>query len=282
VNQVYIHNLFVILPLCITSDPRQIDDPQKYSTSVTLACPHCSLGIIHRLPAFPFPQGAVPSFTIYDDILTFSQAFRSERASWRAVVQLNVVRSIRLILDAMSEAQASSLSHSWDSSSASPSTSTNYPTLTPEHLKLKMRLSPLQQVEEILLRRLRPAGSAELEATQLSSARNLPYAGNNSTEVVINSSAPWKNAFSRLLASTTTRSSFESSQDIDFDDPQDPGVVLHACADDMTRLWNDPTVRELLRVRNIRLEDMAGLYAHCFSAGSRTDMLTAFWIHWIG
>jgi guanine nucleotide-binding protein alpha-1 subunit len=194
-----------------------------------------------------------------------SQAFRSERASWRAVVQLNVVRSIRLILDAMSEAQASSVSQLGSSSASSKTL--KYPTLTPEHFKLKMRLSPLQQVEEILLRRLRPTGSAELEATQLSSTTNLPYTGrtrNNSAEIVVNSSTPWKNAFSRLLSSATARSSLESSQGIDFDDPQDPGVVLHACADDMIRLWNDPTVKELLRVRKTRLEDMAGLYAYGF------------------
>lgn len=133
-----------------------------------------------------------------------------------------------------------------------------------------MRLSPLQQVEEILLRRLRPAGSVELEATQLFPGTNLPYTtarARTTTEIVINSSAPWKNAFNRLLSSTTTRSSFEGSQDIDFDDPQDPGVILHACADDMIQLWNDQTVRDLLRVQKIRLEDMAGLYADGFFGG---------------
>lgn len=51
----------------------------------------------------------------------------------------------------------------------------------------------------------------------------------------------------------------ESSQDIDFDDPSDPGVILHACSDDMIRLWNDTTVKKLLSLQRIRLEDMAGL-----------------------
>lgn len=164
----------------------------------------------------------------------------------------------------MSEAQAFPASQ-FAISSSSPTTPINYPVLTPEHLKLKMRLSPLQQVEEILLRRLRPPGSAELEATQLFPETNNSYntRARTATEIVINSSAPWKNAFNRLLSSTTNRSSFQSSQEIDFDDPQDPGVILHACADDMIRLWNDPTVRDLLRVQKIRLEDMAGLYVDC-------------------
>lgn len=136
-----------------------------------------------------------------------------------------------------------------------------YPKLTPEHLKLKMRLSPLQQVEEALLRRLTPVGSVEFEATHLSPVTNLPYSnrlGVAGGEVAVNSSAPWKTAFNRLMASTG-RSSFDSTQDIDFDDPKDPGVILNACAEDMIRLWNDPTVKEILSARNLRLEDLAGL-----------------------
>lgn len=136
-----------------------------------------------------------------------------------------------------------------------------YPKLTPEHLKLKMRLSPLQQVEEALLRRLTPAGSAEFEATRLSPVTNLQYSNRPGVvggEVAVNSSTPWKTAFNRLMASTA-RSSFDSAQEIDFDDPQDPGVILHACAEDMIRLWNDPTVKEILSARNLRLEDLAGL-----------------------
>ncbi|KAF8893912.1 guanine nucleotide binding protein, alpha subunit [Infundibulicybe gibba] len=196
-------------------------------------------------------------------LINSPKAFRTERASWRAVVQLNVVRSVRLILDAMSEAQAYSTRSSsspLSSRSPSPTSSQEYPPLSPEHLRLKMRLLPLQQVEEALLRRLTPAGSSEFEATHLSPVTNLPYSSRSATvkEVAVNSTAQWKGAFSRLLS--TTRTSFESSQDIDFDDPNDPGVILHACSEDMVRLWNDPTVKALLKMQKIRLEDMAGFF----------------------
>lgn len=177
-----------------------------------------------------------------------SKAFRTERVSWRAVVQLNVVRSIRLILGAMTEAQTLS------------DPASGYPTLTPEHLRLKMRLSPLQQVEEALLRKLTPAGSAEFEATHLSPLTNLPYStrgGNASTELALNSLTPWKAAFNRLI--TTTRSSLES-QDIDFNDPKDPGVIVHACKDDIAALWNDPSIKELLEMQKIRLQDLGGFF----------------------
>jgi guanine nucleotide-binding protein alpha-1 subunit len=130
-----------------------------------------------------------------------------------------------------------------------------------------MRLSPLQQVEEALLRRLTPAGSPEWEATRLAPVTNLPDpnllspanggAGRGRAEIAINSNAPWKNAFNKLMAGTN-RASFDS-QNIDFDDPQDPGYILSVCAEDMIKLWNDETIRTLLRAKKIRLQEKSGL-----------------------
>jgi hypothetical protein len=141
----------------------------------------------------------------------------------------------------------------------SPIPTPELPTLSPELLRLKMRLLPLQQVEENLLRRLSSAASSEFEATRLSPMTNVPYSSRagKHKEITVNSTSHWKDAFGRLLA--TARTSFQSSENIDFEDPNDPGVVLHACADDMIQLWNDPTIKALLSARKQRLEDMAGL-----------------------
>lgn len=38
-------------------------------------------------------------------------------------------------------------------------------------------------------------------------------------------------------------------------------VVMHQCRHDMMALWNDRTVREILKRRKIRLEESPGLYA---------------------
>ena len=160
-------------------------------------------------------------------------------------MQLNVVRSVRFILDTISEASHSTSQRSTDSL-----------IITPELLKLKMRLLPLQQVEESLLRKLRPAGSAEFEATRLSPITNKMSAG-KFRELAINSTTQWKGAFGRLIANS--RTSIESATDIDFEDPNDPGLILHACSEDIIKLWNDPTVKTLLKAQKIRLEDMGGL-----------------------
>lgn len=153
--------------------------------------------------------------------------------------------------------------------SISHSTNHSKFTLSPELLKLRMRLLPLQQVEETLLRKLTPAGSAEFEATHLSPITNLPYKArsggkqmNKFGELTVNSTMQWKVAFGKLIASA--RASIDSAADIDFDDPNDPGVVLNACAEDIIRLWEDPVVRQLLNAQKTPLEHMGGLFVDFF------------------
>jgi guanine nucleotide-binding protein subunit alpha len=89
---------------------------------------------------------------------------------------------------------------------------------------------------------------------------NLPYKLRQGKfrEIAINSTAQWKGAFGRLIA--TARASMDSGADIDFDDSNDPGVILNACAEDIIKLWNDPTVKILLKAQKIRLESMPGFF----------------------
>jgi len=182
------------------------------------------------------------------------KVFRTERASWRAIIQLNVVRSIHVILDVITRAQ---------NRAQGPSSSTDkVPELDTELAMLKMRLSPLLQVEEILMRRLSPAG--ETEPTHFASLNNMPYSERSRNlikEVAINSAMQWKEKFTRLVVNETE--SFDSEQLVDWDNPNDPGILLHACADDMKRLWTHPSVVDLLEKQNVRLEEMAGFFLDC-------------------
>lgn len=201
-------------------------------------------------------------------LMNSPKAFRDERASWRAVVQLNVVRSIRTILNALAEVHGSINTQSAYNESSRPSSPemdqhTERSSLNPELLKLKMRLSPLQHVEEALLRRLSPGGAIdpEYEATHLGDpSHGVPQGKVRRGEVAVLSNSQWKGAFGRLVA--TVRTSFDgAAMDADYHpDPNDPAVVLSACAEDMMRLWTDPTVQDILKSRNIRLEDKAGFF----------------------
>ncbi|KZT10357.1 G-alpha-domain-containing protein [Laetiporus sulphureus 93-53] len=206
-------------------------------------------------------------------LMNSPKAFRAERASWRAVIHLNVVRSIRLILEAMSDAHAAQVpgakfltSHSSTRASSSRSLldpdggiPRALPQLTAEHLKLKMRLSPLLQVEQALIRKLTPPGSAEFEATHLAQMSNVSYMDRmHAKEVAVNTTFAWKGIFSKFMSDT--RDSIDSREAIDWDDPEDPGRIIYACGEDMIRLWNDDTIQALLRAQNIRLEDQPGFF----------------------
>ncbi|KAJ6593621.1 guanine nucleotide-binding protein alpha-4 subunit [Mycena capillaripes] len=173
-------------------------------------------------------------------------AFKAERTSWRAVVHLNVVRSIRLIMSALAEAEA------FASSPIPPGPDDPvYPALTPELLTLKMRLLPLQQVEEALLGKLTPGA-------KLNNAYSAAPDVQTPQEVSVHSATPWKGAFSRLM--NNVRSSVDGPEVNEPQDSRDARQLLHACSEDMVRLWNNPTVKEVLKAHRLRLEDMAGFF----------------------
>ena len=223
-----------------------------------------------------------------------SVAFRAERASWRLVVQLNLVRSIHLILDQIHQyddppppafdrsgnrrtthspgrvlnnsttslAQSSSghissdtdspLTHGKPSMSPQATPKQTPPLsqqirLTDTQRTLRLRLLPLLSVETSLLRRLDP--DDEFEATRLGTDWQPPV----NKELYVRSQSNWKDKLMRL------RGPRRSGDDlgIDFDDPDDPGHVVHACREDMMALWRDPIVRQI--VHDLRLEEMPGL-----------------------
>ncbi|KAJ7660060.1 guanine nucleotide binding protein, alpha subunit [Mycena rosella] len=188
-----------------------------------------------------------------------AKAFRAERASWRGIVQLNVVRSIHVILDVITRAQ---IRRAGDE--ARPPES---PIVDDDLSALKARLSPLVRVEEILMQRLIPSGPDKSDAArlaQLAQLTNIPYSERPrivNREVAVNSGMQWKDVFTRLVMSD--KESFDSEKAIDWEDPSDPGVVLYALADDMKALWNNQTVQALLVRQNLRLQEAAGFFLDC-------------------
>ncbi|KAJ7887883.1 guanine nucleotide-binding protein alpha-4 subunit [Mycena olivaceomarginata] len=178
-------------------------------------------------------------------LINSPKAFKAERASWRGVVHLNVVRSIRHILNALATAEAYTSSPHL----LGPDDPV-YPPLTPELLALKMRLLPLRQVEMALLDRLTHGHSGI--------KNEAPDDEPNPAEVSINSAIPWKNAFSRIM--NNLRSSVDGPVANEPPDSREARELLYACAEDMVSLWNDPTVKRVLKVHRLRVEDLAGFF----------------------
>ncbi|KAJ7480838.1 guanine nucleotide binding protein, alpha subunit [Mycena latifolia] len=177
-------------------------------------------------------------------LINSPKAFKAERASWRAVVHLNTVRSIRLILNALAAAEAFACS-------PEPPAPGNpvYPALTSELLALKMRLLPLQQVEIALLGKLSHGAKVKNEA---------PDDDATLVEVSVHSATPWKNVFSRLM--NNVRSSIDGPEANEPQDSREARQLLHGCSEYMVRLWNDPIVKQVLKVHRLRLQDMAGFF----------------------
>lgn len=128
--------------------------------------------------------------------------------------------------------------------------------LTQDLLEIKARLAPLLQVERTLIRRLTGGGS-ELIPTQTDQTSRGGYNSSKQglKEIAINSTIPWKNAFNRLVR-TEERTSFDSADGIDWDDPEDPWPILNQCMHDMQQLWDSAGVKQLLVKQKIKPEDL--------------------------
>ncbi|KAJ6447517.1 guanine nucleotide binding protein, alpha subunit [Mycena sanguinolenta] len=175
------------------------------------------------------------------------KAFRAERASWRAIVQLNVVRSVHVILTLITRAQ-----------NRRPTTGENgspdSPIVDDELATLKMRLSPLIRVEEVLMQRLIPIGQTIRRRGALHSSRisPTPSSAERHREVAVHSANPWKDVFKRLVGNDDNES-FDSEKAIDWEDPTDAGVEAAGffldCLDDVTSLKYMPSDDHILRAR---------------------------------
>jgi hypothetical protein len=221
-------------------------------------------------------------------------AWKAERASWRSVVQLNLVRSINLILDilakhlskrsphpsthglssaylpspvspsdhALSPLRKSTLQLAATSSEASDDDQLNF---TDTHRALRLKLAPLRHIEADLCGLL---GIPVSEPTDTSSPLTPQSPGD---ALPTSSSSPskkeaavrsWKNALVgggsgtvRLRNPRGARQHIVSRED-EADAASD---MLAMCRDDIAALWNDEVIQKMLDRANIHLQHLPGL-----------------------
>ncbi|KAL4073611.1 guanine nucleotide binding protein, alpha subunit [Scleroderma citrinum] len=168
------------------------------------------------------------STTLKNFRMQFSpEKWAQERTSWRTVIQLNVVRSVNAIADAMER----------DSS------------ITSRHQKLLFRLSPLRRVEEDLKRML---GTAESRGSSPSSRTVSPK---TSREFFVQS-LEWRN----FLQSSSKNRGSHSQTTREGVNIHNITEVIAQCADDIQELWGDEIVQGMVHQREIRLEDSASFF----------------------
>lgn len=196
-------------------------------------------------------------------------AWRQERNSWRAVIQLNLIRSIITIVETiqaeMDNPQEidSAIWSSADSNASHGSDSTQPLSvmLTNKHQILKRRLGPLRRVEEDLKKRL-GAGTEEIVSGGVGIG--------NSGERIFRSTEFAVRGLKDALGVWTEKETVDGEQQTD-----EATEVIVSCKDDMNALWTDEAVRAVLMKRRMRIENSAGLLVNfCLGSGVRSVLLT--------
>jgi guanine nucleotide-binding protein subunit alpha len=178
-------------------------------------------------------------------------AWEQERGGWRAVVQLNIIRSIILILEIM-EAEMSGNVPLDDDEAPRRFSDSAADVFTDKHRMLLIRLAPLRGVEADLKRRL-GAGAEPIHPSQPMAAT--PF--DDPMPIPLPKRAPeffvrsWTDAIdpSHLQAGSSSHADLDSST-----------ITLMTCKDDMHALWSDPAVQLALDRRKVRLADTAGFF----------------------
>jgi len=227
---------------------------------------------------------------IPDFQLTYAyQAWLDERASWRSVIYLNLIRSVNYILDVlaleMSNQEISrhpltaTIAHPLAYSMHFEESETDFsddetlivrPPLafTGRHKLLKLRLAPLRGVQKDLEGQI-GAGASEPQdlSTWYNSTDPAPFVeaerlaarpsnSRQPNEFFVRSNCGWKETLSKL------RPRHSSSQDHPKQAKRKHEEVIRilaGCGGDIKSLWTDDVVQAVLKRRNIRLEESSGL-----------------------
>jgi hypothetical protein len=213
------------------------------------------------------------------------KAFDQECKRWKPLIQLNLIRSVLVILDNLvldpslsdldvdnylsldptmpdsvysrravgnpsqyllgAKVRTVLLDNDLSSDDAPSSGSNPMPQLTRQHEYLKMRLSPLIRLQEVLISHL------AAEFGDATSSRTKPNLAAGGGEFFVQAKG--------LLGQSNSRHTPKSRSLTTSEDGEEITNVLDACRDDMATLWRDPVVRGILQLRDIHLEESPGL-----------------------
>ncbi|KAG6827750.1 hypothetical protein H0H92_010572 [Tricholoma furcatifolium] len=201
--------------------------------------------------------------------LTYARReWTEERASWRAVIQLNLVRNVNTIMEHLNQEMSGYADghDSDDSANEVQIVRRKAKALPPlrfreHHRILKLRLAPLAGIQKDLEEKL-GEGATELRSTDVMTAApfDQPPTNRRHQEFGINSSNGWKSALTKLRSGRQARPDASEDQRKAQDIEDDVIEVLDACKDDIKTLWEDPVVTEMLNRRKARIEDSPGFF----------------------
>ncbi|KAH9933905.1 guanine nucleotide binding protein, alpha subunit [Fomitopsis serialis] len=172
-------------------------------------------------------------------------AFHAEADAWRAVIHLNLVRSVNFILDLLPGGPSSLLFEA-----SHPRHFSDKPLVDGGYLRhFRMRLSPLRQVELILVQRL-SADDPSRAAANVEEA--IPWYYGRASEVSIRGGSGWKALLRRKRNATQV-----GARPDDLDKARQ---ILHACRQDIAELWEHADVQRGLEAEDVVLRDQSGFF----------------------
>ena len=206
--------------------------------------------------------------------------FAQERLSWKAIIQLNLIRHVLTILKILEEEATGSSPSSSSSSTSSPilsdpdprprssqtHTSSAQPTRRLSNLSLRVTTPPKPSSSQTAFHhtlRLRLAPLAEIESNlskQLTQSALSPEA--SSKELMVHSYMAWMKHFGYKSSSPNASSPQAVSpvSTVGWHFEYEAERVINLCKDDIAALWDDKIVRSLLRERRVRLELEGGFF----------------------
>jgi guanine nucleotide-binding protein subunit alpha len=227
------------------------------------------------------------SATLKNFQLTYARRkWTEERAAWRTVVQLNLVRNVNNVVDTVvRETTEPTSPTSFDSTLVGDDESdmadvpispvkqrlgANLPVQFAERFELlTASLGSLRTVQKELEVRL-GAASSEVPSSGTEGAYDpslglstVPRKRRTPQEFFINSTNGWKSALSRVrpLISTNSPELFQGSARKGKDTQGDSiTTTIASCREDMQALWADPVVRAILGETSSRIEDAPGFF----------------------
>ncbi|KAF9057266.1 guanine nucleotide binding protein, alpha subunit [Panaeolus papilionaceus] len=210
------------------------------------------------------------------------KAFEVEAEMWRPIIHLNLVRSVNFVVNFISNRSGSNdpngvptIRDRASSSSLTSATtaSATIPSIPPELRKLCIRLAPLRQVEENLIRFLSNGTGMALPhvsynpvtGEQMSEKLKsmLAYHPLKASEVSIPSGSSWRRGLKRRSEDALTDESNASTGSYTLAERSDDGQnrrILAALGDDMAVLWTNSAVQQSLKSAEIALEEQPGFF----------------------
>ena len=201
------------------------------------------------------------------------RAFRAESDAWRAVIHLNLVRSVNFIIDLLSQSAGANLAHSNSTTyrphgdgplysqggDASPTATTfgspyqhhrtsQKPPPSNEIRRFKLALSPLRQVEVILAKQL---SVHERDIMDPSGARLAA----RPSEVTVRGGRGWTS----LLRRKPLEGVLNQHQQDHVEALENARQILDACRADIVALWTSESVQAGLKEEGIVLKEQSGL-----------------------